>query len=48
MSGLIIEIVRLAVEEGGQQQMTGLALGIASVALAAGGTRYVFCSSREV
>jgi len=45
MSGLIIEIVRLAVEEGGQQQMTGLVLGIASVALAAGGTAMSFAQA---
>ena len=36
MSGLIIEIVRLAVEEGGQQQMTGIIAGLAIAAIGTG------------
>lgn len=45
MSGLIIEILRVATIEVEVQQMTGLALGIASVALAAGGTAFSFAQA---
>ena len=45
MSGLIIEILRVATIEVEAQQMTGLALGIASVALAAGGTAFSFAQA---
>ena len=42
MSGLVIEIFRLVVEESGPMQATGLVLGITSVALAAGSTAMSF------
>lgn len=45
MSGLIIEILSVATVEVEVQQMTGLVLGIASVALAAGGTAMSFAQA---